>query len=76
MPANVKPMSPSQALALAKCLIEFELEEPQVLPPPPDWMSDLERAAATITALWEQQRPPPLPRENLGFCRSKRKHYG
>lgn len=41
-------MTLSQALALATLLIEFEIEQPQVQPPPEAWEQELREAKRTI----------------------------
>lgn len=41
-------MTLTQALALARLLIEFELETPAVTPPPPEWRYELNEAKKAL----------------------------
>lgn len=54
-------MSLVQAVALAACLVEFEIEQPQVTPPPPDWLNDLTAAQDTLKAFLAEINPPKPP---------------
>lgn len=66
-PDKLEPMPLHQALALANCLIDFEIENSQITPPPVDWLEDLRRARVTLSHLFKQVGPPPLPRDNTVF---------
>lgn len=48
-------MTLQQALSIATLLIEFELESPQVQPPPVSWQQDLQAAKKAIQAAIERQ---------------------
>lgn len=41
-------MSKKQALSLAILLLEFEIEQPAITPPPPDWEAELKAARAAL----------------------------
>lgn len=43
-----------QALRLASLLIDFELEQPQVQPPPMGWVAELRSAKQTISRAIER----------------------
>lgn len=65
----------AQAISLAICLVEFEIENPQVEPIPPGWKHDLRKAQKRLTELHrrfeqirERQRSipkPPKPRRKV-----------
>lgn len=55
------PMPLTQAVALATCLVEYELECPQIVPPPPDWELDLAAARETLREFLSELNPPPKP---------------
>lgn len=51
-------MNELQALTLACLLFEFELEAPQVHPPPPEWERELTAAKACLARLKSQLEKP------------------
>lgn len=53
------PMPLTQAVALAACLVDFEIEQPQVTPPPPGWMDDLTAAQQTLKEFLAEINPIP-----------------
>lgn len=64
-------MHPSQALALAACLVDYEIEEPQIRPCPPEWLRELREARLILGALLSifehmpARRPLPIDWQNL-----------
>lgn len=52
-----------QAVALGLCLVDFELEQPQISPPPPGWMKDLTAARETLKDFLADIHPPPQPQQ-------------
>lgn len=54
-----KKMPPGQALALAALLIDFEIEQPQVNPPPPGWQMELKQARQALEELQAALSPKP-----------------
>ena len=73
-PKNLEPMPLPQALALANCLIDFEIEHPQIKPGPAGWLEDLRRARVTLEELFNQVGPAPLPRDNTVYGKVRRKN--
>ena len=71
-----------QAVALGLCLVDFELEQPQVSPPPPDWRKELTAAQETLRAFLADINPPPQPPPQLtpqqaqAETQRSRKHNG
>lgn len=54
---NPESMERKQAVSLAMLLVEFEIENPQTLPCPPDWQNELKSALFQLQALHKELSP-------------------